>query len=97
MWHRRETRRQTEKTNLNLRYLEKLVYSTQFLSIEVLHMQTESLRMFGEGKFNWSVVGVGYPRQYTLGAMAIGMLGHVRVGMEDNLYVRPGQLCKSKG
>jgi hypothetical protein len=29
MWHRRETRRQTEKTNLNLRYLEKLVYSTQ--------------------------------------------------------------------
>ena len=29
-WHCRETRRQTEKTNLNLWYLEKPVYSTQF-------------------------------------------------------------------
>ena len=62
---------------------------------EVLHMQTEALRIFGKEKFNWSVIGVGYPRQYTLGAMAIGMFGHVRIGMEDNLYVRPGQLCKS--
>jgi len=62
---------------------------------EVLHMQTEALRIFGADKFNWSVIGVGYPRQYTLGAMSIGMLGHVRVGMEDNIYVRPGRLCKS--
>ncbi|MEK6655414.1 MAG: hypothetical protein AABY92_09735, partial [Thermodesulfobacteriota bacterium] len=28
-WHRRETRRPTEKTNYNRRYLEKPVYSTQ--------------------------------------------------------------------
>jgi len=62
---------------------------------EVLHMQTEALRIFGPDKFNWSVIGVGYPRQYTLGAMAIGMFGHVRVGMEDNIYVRPGRLCRS--
>jgi uncharacterized protein (DUF849 family) len=60
-----------------------------------MHLQTETLRIFGEGNFNWSVIGVGYPRQYTLGAMAIGMFGHVRVGMEDNLYVRPGVLAKS--
>jgi hypothetical protein len=31
VWHRRETRRQTEKTNLNLSYREKPVYSTQFI------------------------------------------------------------------
>jgi uncharacterized protein (DUF849 family) len=58
-------------------------------------MQTEALRIFGPGRFNWSVIGVGYPRQYTLGAMAIGMSGHVRVGMEDNIYIRPGRLCES--
>jgi len=29
VWHRRETRRQTEKTNLALQYLEKLICSTQ--------------------------------------------------------------------
>jgi uncharacterized protein (DUF849 family) len=62
---------------------------------EVLHMQTEALRIFGEGNFNWSVIGVGYPRQYTLGALAIAMFGHIRVGMEDNIYVRPGVLAKS--
>lgn len=62
---------------------------------EVVHMQTEALRIFGEGNFNWSVIGVGYPRQYTLGALAIAMFGHVRVGMEDNIYCRPGVLCQS--
>ena len=62
---------------------------------EVVHMQTEALRIFGEDNFNWSVIGVGYPRQYTLGALGIAMFGHVRVGMEDNIYVRPGQLAKS--
>jgi hypothetical protein len=30
LWHRRETKWQKEKTNINLRYLEKLVYSTKF-------------------------------------------------------------------
>jgi len=29
LWRRRKTRRQTEKTSINLRYLEKPVYSTQ--------------------------------------------------------------------
>jgi hypothetical protein len=33
LWYGREARWQTEKTNVNLRYLEKPVYSTQFISI----------------------------------------------------------------
>jgi uncharacterized protein (DUF849 family) len=80
---------------IDLQFVLGVLGGTGAYHSEVLHMQTEALRMFGEGKFNWSVVGVGYPRQYTLGAMAIGMFGHVRIGMEDNLLVRPGQLCKS--
>jgi len=62
---------------------------------EVVHFQTEAVRHLGPDTFNWSVIGVGYPRQYTLGALAISMMGHVRVGMEDNIYVRKGQLAKS--
>lgn len=62
---------------------------------ELLHMQTEALRMFGPENFHWSVIGVGYPRQYTLGALAMAMFGHVRVGMEDNIYHRKGVLCQS--
>ena len=62
---------------------------------EVVHLQTEALRMFGPDTFHWSVIGVGYPRQYTLGALAMSMFGHVRVGMEDNIYRRKGVLCQS--
>ena len=32
LWHRRETRRQTEKTNLGLYLREKLIYSTNLLT-----------------------------------------------------------------
>jgi uncharacterized protein (DUF849 family) len=62
---------------------------------EVIHLQTEALRHFGPGAFQWSVIGVGYPRQFTLGALAIAMFGHVRVGLEDNIYIRKDRLCKS--
>ncbi len=42
----------------------------------------------------WSVIGVG-PHQLTLGTISIIMGGHVRVGMEDNLYYKKGELVKS--
>jgi type I restriction enzyme S subunit len=32
LWHRRETRRQTEKTKLNLKHWKKPVYSTKTIS-----------------------------------------------------------------
>jgi 3-keto-5-aminohexanoate cleavage enzyme len=42
----------------------------------------------------WSVAGVG-SRQLPLATMAILMGGHVRVGLEDNLYYRKGELAES--
>lgn len=42
----------------------------------------------------WSVIGVG-PHQLTLGVIAIIMGGHIRVGFEDNLYYKKGELAKS--
>jgi uncharacterized protein (DUF849 family) len=80
---------------ISLQFVLGVLGGTGAYHSELLHMQTEALRIFGPDRFNWSVIGVGYPRQYTLGAMAIGMFGHVRVGMEDNIYVRSGQLCQS--
>lgn len=41
----------------------------------------------------WSVAGVG-SRQLPLATMAILMGGHVRVGLEDNLYYRKGELAE---
>jgi len=42
----------------------------------------------------WSVIGVG-PHELPLTTMAILMGGHVRVGLEDNIFYRKGELVKS--
>jgi 3-keto-5-aminohexanoate cleavage enzyme len=42
----------------------------------------------------WSVAGMGR-HQLTLGVIALAMGGNVRVGFEDNIYYRKGQLAQS--
>lgn len=42
----------------------------------------------------WSVAGIG-AAQLPLGALAILLGGHVRVGFEDNIYYRKGELASS--
>jgi len=42
----------------------------------------------------WSIFGVG-ATQFPMVGMGILLGGHVRVGFEDNLYLRKGQLGKS--
>ena len=82
-------------TPISMQFVLGVLGATGAYPAEVVHMESEALHHFGPGNFVWSVTGVGYPRQYTLGALAIAMFGHVRVGMEDNLYVRQRVLCKS--
>ncbi len=62
---------------------------------ELVHLQTEALRMFGQDNLTWSVIGVGYPRQFQMAAISIAMGGHVRVGVEDNIFVRYMKYAKS--
>jgi len=62
---------------------------------ELVHLQTEALRMFGHDNYTWSVIGVGYPRQFQMAALSIAMGGHVRVGVEDNIFVRHMRYARS--
>lgn len=50
--------------------------------------------LFGPKQFTWSVVGVGVA-QFNLAAISLQMGGHVRVGLEDNIYIKKGVLAKS--
>ena len=43
----------------------------------------------------WTVAGVG-PAQLLMGAHAILMGGHVRVGLEDNIYYRKGEPARNE-
>jgi uncharacterized protein (DUF849 family) len=59
----------------------------------LIHLKETADRLFGDG-YLWSVLAAGR-RQMAMAAMAAGMGGHVRVGLEDNLYIAQGVLAKS--
>ena len=60
---------------------------------EVLHMRRTADRLFGDA-YHWSVLGAGQA-QMKVAAMAAAMGGHVRVGLEDSLWLERGRLAKS--
>ncbi|NKX44754.1 3-keto-5-aminohexanoate cleavage protein [Roseicyclus persicicus] len=57
------------------------------------HLKETADRLFGD-RYLFSVLAAGR-RQMAMAAMAAGMGGHVRVGLEDNLYIAQGQLATS--
>jgi uncharacterized protein (DUF849 family) len=93
----------------NLAYLldEKLVQPPLFLQsvfgilggmgtdVELLgYFRATADRLFGRENYQWSVIGAGR-HQMRIGTMAAIMGGNVRVGLEDSLYLRKGELAKS--
>lgn len=54
---------------------------------DLITMTQTADRLFGPENYRWSVIGVGYPQEFNMAAMAIMMGGHVRVGLEDNIFV----------
>jgi uncharacterized protein (DUF849 family) len=61
---------------------------------DIMFMKQTSDRLFGVQNYKWSVIGVGYPDEFRAAALAIMMGGHVRVGLEDNIFVKKGKLAK---
>lgn len=60
---------------------------------DVLHMKRTADRLFGDN-YRWSVLGAGR-NQLNIAAMAAAMGGHVRVGLEDNLWAGKGRLAET--
>ena len=60
---------------------------------EVLHMKRTADRLFGD-QYRWSVLGAGQA-QMKVAAQAAAMGAHVRVGLEDNLWIGKGELAPS--
>lgn len=60
---------------------------------DVAHMKRTADRLFGDA-YHWSVLGAGR-HQLPIAAMAVAMGGNLRVGLEDSLWIGPGQLAKS--
>ncbi len=62
---------------------------------DLITMKQTADRLFGSENYRWSVIGVGYPMEFNMAAMAIMMGGHVRVGLEDNIFVRRKDLARN--
>ena len=60
---------------------------------DVIHMKRTADRLFGDA-YQWSVLGAGR-NQLPIAAMAVSMGGNLRVGLEDSLWIGPGQLAKT--
>ena len=60
---------------------------------DVMHMKRTADRLFGDN-YRWSVLAAG-ANQMKVAAMAASMGGHVRVGLEDSLWIGRGQLAQS--
>jgi uncharacterized protein (DUF849 family) len=62
---------------------------------DIMFMKQTSDRLLGAQNYRWSVIGVGYPDEFKAAALAIMTGGHVRVGLEDNIFIKKGELAKS--
>lgn len=60
---------------------------------DVVHMKRTADRLFGEN-YRWSVLGAGR-KQLPIAAIAVGLGGNIRVGLEDSLWIGPGELATS--
>ncbi|WP_413250196.1 3-keto-5-aminohexanoate cleavage protein [Sinomonas flava] len=60
---------------------------------DLMHMRRTADRLLG-GDYEWSILGAGR-NQMPLATMGAAMGSHVRVGLEDSLWIGPGQLAKS--
>ena len=59
----------------------------------LVFMKRTADRLFGDG-YQWSVLGAG-ASQMSLASAAATMGGHVRVGLEDSLFIGRGELATS--
>jgi|TARA_B110000967_G_scaffold9222_2_gene9242 uncharacterized protein (DUF849 family) len=84
--------------NLHYFYQEGLVKAPLFIQTcfgllggigahpdDVMHMKRTADRLFGDN-YHWSVLGAGRA-QMTIASIAVSMGGHVRVGLEDSLWL----------
>ncbi len=60
---------------------------------ELMHLVARARDLLGI--HTWSVAGIGYRGQFQMAAMALVLGGNIRVGLEDNLRVAPGELAPS--
>jgi uncharacterized protein (DUF849 family) len=79
---------------LHMQFVLGVMGGAQATGYDLIHLKTTADRLFGD-QYTWSVIGTGWPHEFRMGAVALTLGGHVRVGLEDNLLNSKGELAKS--
>lgn len=79
------------KTPIWMQFVMGVLGGIQPTVQDLVHLINTADRIIGRDNYAWSVIGVGYPAEFELGTIAMFMGGHVRVGLEDNFFVRRKQ------
>lgn len=82
------------KTPITMQFVTGILGGISSTPYDIMTLHTTAERLFGHGKYAWSVIGAG-KAEFPMTTMALILGGHVRVGMEDNLYLGKGALAKS--
>ncbi len=82
------------KPPMHLQFVMGVLGGIRGTAEDLTYLVTKATVLFGKENFTWSVIGVG-AAEINLSTMAIHMGGHVRVGLEDNIYLSRGVLAKS--
>jgi uncharacterized protein (DUF849 family) len=79
---------------LHMQFVLGVLGGTQATVYDLVHLKQTADRLFKD-RYTWSVIGTGWPGEFRMGAVALAMGGHIRVGLEDNLLLERGILAKS--
>ena len=82
------------KPPITMQFVTGILGGISSTPYDIMNLHTTAERLFGKGNYNWSVIGAG-KAEFPDATLALILGGHVRVGMEDNLYLGRGVLAKS--
>jgi uncharacterized protein (DUF849 family) len=77
---------------LHMQFVLGVMGGAQATVYDLVHLKTTADRLFRDG-YTWSVIGTGWPLEFRMGAVALTMGGHIRVGLEDSLLIDRGKLA----
>jgi uncharacterized protein (DUF849 family) len=83
------------ETPLHIQFVLGVLGANGAAPEQLLHMWQTACRLLGTDTFTWSVAGIGYPGEFHLGAVALVLGGHFRVGLEDNLRLALSKRAES--
>jgi len=82
------------KPPVHLQFVTGILGGIQATPYDLMSLHNTAERVLGHGNYTWSVIGAG-KQQFPICTMGLILGGHVRVGLEDNVYLSRGVKAKN--